>query len=104
MPGQTATVEITIVQHLQSTNGSFDFELPCTYFPKYKIPKKDRTEEDRILFNFKAILKSTSGGFSEISHPDNFEIEDQKVDSATIQKLDSDYHDSTKDIKISFRL
>ena len=53
-PGQTATIEITIVQHLESTNGAFNFEFPLTYFPKYTIPKKDRTEEDKILFNFKA--------------------------------------------------
>ena len=83
-PGQTATIEITIVQHLESTNGAFDFEFPLTYFPKYTIPKKDRTEDDKILFNFRTTLKSTNGGFTEISHPDNFEILEQKVGSATI--------------------
>jgi len=84
MPGQEATIEITIVQHLESTNGAFDFEFPLTYFPKYLIPKKDRTDEDKILFNFRTTLKSTNGGFSEIAHPENFEILDQKINSAVI--------------------
>jgi len=83
-PGQTATIEITIVQHLASNNGAFDFEFPLTYFPKYVVPKKDRTEEDKILFNFRTTLKSTNGGFSEIAHPENFEILDQKINSAII--------------------
>lgn len=103
-PGQTATIEITIVQHLESTNGAFDFEFPITYFPKFIIPKKDRTDDDKILFNFRTTLKSTNGGFSEISNPDNFEILEQKVDSATIQKVNSDYHEMKENLKISFRL
>jgi len=49
-------------------------------------------------------LKSTNGGFSEIAHPNNFEILDQKIDSATIQKINSDYHEVKEDLKISFRL
>lgn len=75
-PGQTATIEVTIVQHLESLNGAFDFVLPCTYFPRYNVPKKARTDDDKILFNFKASLKSTTGGYSEIAHPDNYEILD----------------------------
>jgi hypothetical protein len=62
------------VEHLQSTNGAFDFELPMTYFPKYIITKGERTEKDKISFNFRTTLKSTTGKFSEISHPNNFEI------------------------------
>jgi len=83
-PGQTATIEITIVQHLESTNGAFNFEFPLTYFPKYNISKKDKAEEDKILFNFSTTLISTDGGFSEIAHPDNFEIIEQKINSAII--------------------
>ena len=103
-PGQTATIEITIVQHLESTNGAFNFEFPLTYFPKYNISKKDRTEEDKILFNFSTTLKSTDGGFSEIAHPDNFEIIEQKINSAVIQKMNSDYLELKEDLKISYRL
>jgi len=55
-----------------------------TYFPKYVIPKKDRADEDKILFNFRTTLKSTNGGLSEIAHPENFEILDQKINSAII--------------------
>ena len=28
LPGEIATIEITIVQPLESSNGAFDFELP----------------------------------------------------------------------------
>ena len=72
LPGETATIEITIVQPLESSNGSFDFELPLSYFPKYPILKKDLTEQDKILFNFRAIIKSTNGSIQEIGHPENY--------------------------------
>jgi hypothetical protein len=74
MPGDTVTIEISIVQPLESTNGAFNFELPLTYFPSYPVLSKDLTEHDKILFNFVATLKSMSGTIREISHPENFKI------------------------------
>ena len=84
LPGQTVKIEITIVEHLESENGAYDFEIPLSYFPRFSIAKKDRKPEDKIVFNFKATLKSTSGGFSEIAHPNNFTILNQKTQSAVI--------------------
>ena len=74
-----------------------------TYFPKYTL-LQEKSKNDQIIFNFVAKLRSTNGGFSEIAHPYNFEILDQKADSATIQKIDSDYLEVKEDLKISFRL
>jgi hypothetical protein len=56
MAGRTATIEITIVEHLTSENGAYDFEVPLSYFPRYGIAKNGRTAEDKIVFNFKASL------------------------------------------------
>ena len=52
LPGQTAVIEITIVQNLESSNGAYDFELPLTYFPKFSKSELKKDGDDRILFNF----------------------------------------------------
>ena len=78
--------------------------MPLTYFPKFTIPLENRKGEDKILFNFVATLKSTTGGFHEIAHPDNFEILEQKTNFAIVQKINSDYLELKEDLKISFRL
>ena len=44
MPGDTVTIEISIVQPLESSNGAFNYLLPLSYFPKYPILKKDLSE------------------------------------------------------------
>ena len=44
----------------------------------------NKIDEGKIMFNFIASLKSSTGGISEISHPVNFEVINQKIDSLTI--------------------
>ena len=69
LSGESATIEIIIVQPLESTYGAFNFELPLSYFPKYPILKKDLSEQDKILFNFRDTIKSANGCIQEIGHP-----------------------------------
>jgi hypothetical protein len=35
LPGDTARVEITIIQTLEVQNGAYDFVFPMTYYPNY---------------------------------------------------------------------
>ena len=35
LPGQTASVEITLLQPLHRLNNTYEFSLPMSYFPKY---------------------------------------------------------------------
>ena len=54
-PGQSAKIEINVIQPLSSEDGAYNFNLPLSYFPKL-IKSEDR--KDKILFNFSATIIS----------------------------------------------
>ena len=36
LPGQTAKIELMLIQPLKVDEGAFDFNVPMSYFPKFK--------------------------------------------------------------------
>ena len=100
LPGQTAKIELHIIQPLSSEDGSFNFNLPLAYFPKL-IDSADK--KHKIIFNFSALIKSPDKQVTQISHPENFEIFEQTFNEVLIQKVDSDFNEINNDMKISFR-
>ena len=54
-PGERVKIDINVIQPLSSEDGSFNFVLPLSYFPKL-IDSEEK--KDEILFNFKASIIS----------------------------------------------
>ena len=100
--GQTAVVELEIIQPLDSCGGSFDFKFPSNYYPRY-TESAQSTQGEKPSFDFKVTLRSLSKSFSDISFPKGFEILEQSPNKVLIQRIDSDYRDIKKDVHIFFR-
>ena len=90
LPGQSAIVEITIIQTLEVQNGAYDFVFPITYYPSYggNSPKQYGaymidTGKKSLKFNFSACIKSNQPIY-EVSHPKDCEILEQSLESIKI--------------------
>ena len=105
LPGQKATINLQMITALKVTQGSFEFVLPMSYFPKLKKqPKKDgeaAESEPQIVFNFSAKLRS-GNSFRQICHPKTFNVTEASPFEVLIQKLNADFFEVKKDIQILF--
>ena len=100
--GQTASVELVIIQPLDSSGGCFDFRFPSNYYPKY-TESIQGTQGESPSFDFKVILKSTYKKFSDISFPKKFEILEQSPTEVMVQRIGGDFKDIEKDVHFLFR-
>jgi len=102
-PGQKAKIEFMLIQPLKVDSGAFDFNLPLSYFPKYKNSAEQVPGDDPlILFNFSAQIKSDSP-FKQICHPENFEIVENSKTDVVVKKENGDLTTITKDIQVKFK-
>jgi hypothetical protein len=59
---------------LKVDEGAFNFNVPMSYFPKFKKSDEPKEEDEpEILFNFSAKLRSLHN-FKQVCHPQGFDV------------------------------
>ena len=113
LPGQTATIQVELMQPLLVTGGSFEFNLPMTYFPKYYDPAQPSQQveptiisktkkDDTITFNFECQILSADP-ISAVSHPQHLTVLEQSPNRVFLQKIGADFLNQKKDIQIRYK-
>lgn len=97
MPGQSAKIELQYICPLKVNFGAFVYALPMKYFPKLKKLE----DENEIPFSFSAVIKSRDQ-FRQICHPKQFEVIETSLNEVSIQKLNANFFDIKRDIRIVF--
>lgn len=98
MPGESAKIVLQYICPLKVSFGAFVYSLPMKYFPKLK-----KLEEDSVIpFSFSAVIRSTDQ-LRQICHPKQFEIIETGLNQVTIQKLNANFFDIKKDIRILYK-